>query len=137
MENDDSNNQSAESEPKSADRRTFMRAAVKTVVAGTAVAGIAAASGTASAAPAVCGGNVQVPKAVVKARVLCNAQKPIRRDDLIALINGIFDTSVCPACGLGGFPGPWDPGTVIELSIENSFLPDGQAAAVLFTQVGG
>jgi hypothetical protein len=134
MENDDTNMESGET--VSADRRSFMRVAVKTVVAGTAVAGIAAAAGTASAAP-VCGGSVQVPKAVVKARVLCNAAKPIRRDDLIAVISSIFDASTCPACGLGGYPGPWDPGTVLELSVETAFLPEGQPAAVMFTQIAG
>lgn len=136
MENDDSNTQSGAGESVSADRRSFMRVAVKTVVAGTAVAGIAAAAGTASAAP-VCGGSVQVPKAVVKARVLCNATKPIRREELIAVIGSIFDSSTCPACGLGGYPGPWDPGTVLELSLETAFLPEGQPAAVMFTQIAG
>jgi hypothetical protein len=135
MQNDDSNNSSSGAEAAGADRRSFMRTAVKTVVAGAAVAGgVAAMTGSASAAPQIPGacGAVTVPKAVVKARVVCNNIKRIRRDDLITLLTSIFDASSCPACGLGGFPGPLEDYTIAAISLETGFLPEGQPAAVIF-----
>lgn len=127
--------ESSESNEPSADRRSFMKTAVKTVVAGAAVAGIAGASSTAQAA--TCGGTLTAPKAVVKATVRFNNQLAIKRDDVIAVITGLFNGSQCPACGLNGFPGPVDPGTIIEINIGSAFLPQDQLSNVIFTEAGG
>src|ERR1044071_4557305 len=121
-------------ESRGADRRSFMKTAVKTVVAGAAVAGVAGAAGKAEAA--TCGGLIPVPKAVVKAHVRFNNQAQIKRQDIINVLNGIFDTSVCPTCGLGGF-GPWDPGTVLEITFGTAFMGGDQISNVMFEQVGG
>lgn len=118
-----------------ADRRSFMKTAVKTVVAGAAVAGIAGASSTAQAA--TCGGSLIAPKAVVKAHVTFNNQVQVKRDDVLALVSALFNGSVCPACGLNGFPGPRDPGTIIEINISSGFLPSDQLSNVIFTDAGG
>jgi hypothetical protein len=146
MENNESDNDSklpvTTDEPRSADRRSFMRAAVKTAVAGGVVAGIAASVTKAEAAPRVaaagaCGAAVEVPKAVVKARVLLNNQMQIGRQNIIDILGGIFDGSVCAACGLGGYPGPIDPGTVTQISVEMAYLPKDQLSAVIFSDAGG
>ena len=123
------------SEAAQADRRSFMKTAVKTVVAGAAVAGIAGASSTAQAAS--CGGSLIAPKAVVKAHVTFNNQAQIKREDVLAIINGLFNGSACPACGLNGFPGLRDPGTIIEINIGSGFLPPDQLSNVQFTDAGG
>src|SRR5262249_14223832 len=93
-----------ESNPESpaADRRSFMKAAVKTAVAGAALAGIAGAASTAEAG--VCSTAIAVPRSVVKARVLFNNQMQITRQNLLDALNKILDASRCTACGLGGFP---------------------------------
>jgi hypothetical protein len=127
-------------ESKSADRRAFMKTAVKTAVTGTVVAGIAASVSKAEAAPAAggtCGEPIQVPNAVVKARVLFNNQMEINRQNIIDVLGGIFDNGVCAACGLGGYPGPKEPGTVTEISLEMAYLPKGQLSAVIFSDSGG
>ena len=136
---DESNIESAQVETRAADRRAFMKTAVKTVVAGTAVAGLAASVGRAEAAPlvtAACGGSLAAPKAVVKANVLLNNQAAIKRQDIITLINGLFDGSGCPACGLGGFLNNRDPGVIVEITLGTAFLAADQAAAVVFTEAG-
>lgn len=124
------------SEAAKADRRSFMKTAVKTVVAGAAVAGIAGASSTAQAASS-CGGSLIAPKAVVKAQVTFNNQVQVKREDVLAIISGLFNGSVCPTCGLNGFPGPRDPGTIIEINIGSGFLPSDQLSNVQFTDAGG
>jgi hypothetical protein len=126
--------ESSESNPEAADRRSFMKTAVKTVVAGAAVAGIAGASSTAQAAS--CGGSLIAPKAVVKANVVFNNQQQVKRDEIIALINTLFNGSFCTFCGLNGFPGPRDPGTIIEINISSGFLPSDQQSNVIFTEAG-
>jgi hypothetical protein len=141
MENNESNNESkslsaAQPEPGPADRRAFIKAAVKTAVAGTVVAGIAASAGKAEAATAVtgiCGGAVTVPKAVVKAQVMFNKGVPITRQNIIDVLWGIIDGSSCPACGLGGFPGTNDPGTVTQIELGTAYLDGSQVSAVVFT----
>jgi hypothetical protein len=130
----------AQVEAPQADRRAFMKSAVKTVVAGTAVVGLAASIGNAEAAPtiaATCGGSLDVPRAVVKAKVLFNNQMGIKRQDIIDLLGGIFDKSTCPTCGLGGFPGPFEPGTVLEITLGTAFLQRDQPVDVIFTEAGG
>ena len=129
--------ESNESNPEAqADRRSFMKTAVKTVVAGAAVAGIAGASSTAQAAPS-CGGSLIAPKAVVKAHVTFNNQVQLKRDDILSLVTSLFNGSVCPTCGLNGFPGLRDPGTIIEINIGSGFLPSDQLSNVQFTDAGG
>jgi hypothetical protein len=141
MEDHESSNESqseaGQAEVRAADRRAFMKSAVKTVVAGTAVVGIAGSVGRAEAATASCGGSLVAPKAVVKAHVVFNNQAPVKRQDIINVIGGIFDGSVCAACGLGGYPGPFDPGTVIEITLGTAFLQSDQLSSVLFTDAGG
>jgi hypothetical protein len=141
MKDNESNVEStAQVEGAQADRRAFMKSAVKTVVAGTAVVGLAATIGNAEAAPgiaATCGGLVEVPRAVVKAKVLINNQMGIKRQDILDLVGGIFDKSACPTCGLGGFPGPFDPGTVLEITLGTAFLGRDQPVSVIFTEAGG
>jgi hypothetical protein len=138
MEDNESRETQTETAPESrgADRRSFMKTAVKTVVAGAAVAGVVGAVGKAEAAPS-CSGPQPVPKAVVKAHIRFNNQAQIKRQDILAIINGIFDTSVCPTCGLGGYPGPWDPGTVLEITLGTAFLGGDQLSSVSFEQAGG
>ena len=141
MEDNESNNESkalsaAQLESESADRRTFMKAAVKTAVAGAVVAGIAASAGKAEAATAItgtCGGAVVVPKAVVKARVMFNNRLAITRQNVIDVLGGIFDGCACPACGLGGVPGNTNPGTVTEIELAMAYLDGSQVSAVIFT----
>lgn len=137
MESNESKTPSvAQAESTSADRRAFM----KTVVTGTVAAGLVATAGKAEAATTVagtCGAAVEVPRAVVKARVLLNNQMQIDRNHIIDVIGGIFDGSVCAACGLGGFPGPKDPGTVTEIKLEMAYLPKDQLSAVIFSESGG
>jgi hypothetical protein len=143
MQNNESGNEGqsveAGADAKAADRRSFMRAAVKTAVAGTVAVGIAGAASKADAAPLVgaCGAAVEVPKAVVKARVLLNNQVKLGRQDIIDILGGIFNGSACTVCGLGGFPGTRDPGTVIEIGFELAYLPKDQLSAVVFTEVNG
>lgn len=136
MESNESKTPSvAQAESTSADRRAFM----KTVVTGTVAAGLVATAGKAEAAvEGTCGAAVEVPAAVVKARVLLNNQMQIDRNHIIDVIGGIFDGSVCSACGLGGWPGGTkDPGTVTEIKLERAFLPKGQLSAVIFTESSG
>src|SRR5262249_39700392 len=138
MENRESNSESGASDAQPADRRTFMKAAVKTAVAGAVVAGGAAAPrrphATAGNPPrrAACGTAVQVPPAVVKAQVLFNNQMPVTLDNLFETLRGIFSASACPMCGFGGVPGPRDPGTVIEVSLRAGYLDTGHLAIVNF-----
>lgn len=124
-----------QSSNESNDRRSFMKTAVKTVVAGAAVAGITGVAAKAEAA--TCGGSLVAPKAVVKANVQLNNQLPIKSQDIQAIINGLFNGSACPTCGLNGFPGPIDPGTIIQITIGTAFLPGDQMSSVIFTDAGG
>ncbi len=140
MENNESNNESkslsaAQPESGPADRRAFIKAAVKTAVAGTVVAGIAASAGKAEAATVTgaCGGAVSVPKAVVKAQVMFNKSLPITRQNIIDVLWGVIDGSSCPGCGLGGFPGTTDPGTVTQIELGTAYLEGSQVSAVIFT----
>jgi len=127
----ESNPGSAAAESRAADRRAFMKSAVKTVVAGTAIAGIAATAGKADAA---CPVSVVAPKAAVKAHLLFNNQVAFKRQDLINLINQIFDGGPCPTCGLGGYPQilQGDP-AIIEIRLATAFLPSDQLSTVVFT----
>jgi hypothetical protein len=135
MESNESKTPSvAQAESTSADRRAFM----KTVVTGTVAAGLVATAGKAEAAvEGTCGAAIEVPNAVVKARVLLNNQMQIDRNHIIDVIGGIFDGSVCAACGLGGYPGTKDPRSVTEIKLERAYLPQGQLSAVIFTESGG
>jgi hypothetical protein len=140
MKNHESNNESeipsgAQLESMSGDRRAFIKAAVKTAVAGTVVAGIATSAGTAEAGTTsgFCGTPVVVPPAVVKARVLFNKQIPITRQQVMATLSSIFDASSCLSCGMVGVFGPFDPGTVTEIHLGLGYLDGSQVSAVSFT----
>ena len=99
-------------------------------------------SGKTVSAPSTCGAQMEVPRAVVKARVLLNSQMEVKIDDIIGVVHDIFENGACPICGLGGWPTdpndpqPWDPGTITEVAFERAFLPEGQLAAVVFTEAG-
>ena len=133
METKDKTATSEQSEAKSEGRRSFLKAAI----GGAAAAGVVATVSKAAAAPAAtCGAANQVPRAIVKAQVLFNNDYNVTLQEIIDHIHTVFDGSVCSACGMGGWPGPRDPGTVIELQLARAFLPKDQKSAVIYTGAG-
>lgn len=130
--------QAAAQDARTADRRAFMR----TVVTGTAVAGIAACTGSVEAATgtqalAQCAEPVSVPKAVVQASVLLNNQRELRIDRIHDILDELFNGSNCPTCGLGGIPGGGtNPGTITNVALRMAYLPDEVESMVVFTDSG-
>jgi hypothetical protein len=125
----------AQTEPSSADRRTFM----KNVVTGTVAAGIVASVGKAEAATAAgadtCGAQAKLPQdRAVKATIMLNRNSRISRDQIIDVIGGIFENGGCPPCGLFGWPGG---GTIDDISFEKAYLPDDVTMLVAYTDADG
>lgn len=138
MDNSKSKSQAAApEETPSADRRAFMR----TVVTGTAVAGLAACTSaveasTGASALAQCAEPVKVPKGVVRASILLNNSGEITLDRIHEWIDDLFGESGCPTCGIFGDPGDGndtDPGTIDYVELKPAYLPPEIPKLVVFT----
>lgn len=120
MESNESKSLSpAQAEPVSADRRAFM----KTMVAGTVVAGMTASVGKAEAATPVdiCGGEVELPKGPSVVKVVFNQNKPPTVEMLQETIKELMGRSGCEGCGFVGIL-DFNERIIRELRFETAYL---------------